>query len=219
MNRIEKYILYVYMILGKNEEVIYVGKTNDLNTRLRSHQENKPELWNEHTKILFNKFDNENDQSAYEKLMIMKYSPKYNITDNFNSTIEIIDPRADTWTTFDELIPRNDCIVGNSSSIKVSKRKLDAPSKFYDTLWIRKEDGCIKISGNGTVRLNEIEFTDLIDEMITLLENGVYIKSNIVTRIRNNSSDKKNEDPLWKLKILQDRIALRRKIEKENSKN
>lgn len=56
---IEKYILYVYMILSKNEEVIYVGKTNDLSTRLRSHQENKPELWNEHTKILFNKFDNE----------------------------------------------------------------------------------------------------------------------------------------------------------------
>lgn len=179
MNRIEKYILYVYMILGKNEEVIYVGKTNDLNTRLRSHQENKPELWNEHTKILFNKFDNENDQSAYEKLMIMKYSPKYNITDNFNSTIEIIDTREDTWNTFDELMPRNDCIATNNSSIKVSKRKLDAPSKFYDTLWIRKEDGCLKISGNGTLKLEENEFEDLIEEMVVLLKEGVYTTSEL----------------------------------------
>ena len=172
------------MILGLDEEVIYVGKTNDLKTRFRSHQESKPEMWNEHTKIIFNIFDNENDQSAYEKLMIMKYSPKYNIADNFNSSFEIIDPRADTWKTFDELIPKNDCIVVNSSSIKVSKRKLDTSTKFYETLWIRKEDGYIKISGNGTVKLNEHEFSDLIDEMMILLENGVYIESDVVTRIR-----------------------------------
>ena len=111
------------MIFGEDEEVIYVGKTNDLNTRFRSHQENKSEMWNEHIRILFNEFDNENDQSAYEKLMIMKYSPKYNISDNYNSTIEIIDPKSDTWKVFDELILKNNCISANKSSIKASKRK------------------------------------------------------------------------------------------------
>lgn len=109
----------------------------------------------------------------------MKYSPKYNITDNFNSTIEIIDTRADTWNTFEELMPRNDCIATNNSSIKVSKRKLDAPSKFYDTLWIRKEDGCLKISGNRTLKLEENEFQDLIEEMIVLLKEGVYTTSEL----------------------------------------
>ncbi len=165
------------MILGVNKKVIYVGKTNDLSTRFRAHQENKPEMWNEHTKIVFNKFDNENDQSAYERLMIMKYSPKYNVADNYNSTIEIIDPKADTWEIFDELTLKNDFISTNKSSIKVSKRKESIESKFYDTLWIRKEDGYLKISGNGTLKLEENEFQNLIDEMTILLKDGSYASS------------------------------------------
>ncbi len=76
-------------------------------------------------------------------------------------------------------MPRNDCIATNNSSIKVSKRKLDAPSKFYDTLWIRKEDGCLKISGNRTLKLEENEFQDLIEEMIVLLKEGVYTTSEL----------------------------------------
>lgn len=210
--KIDKFKLYVYMFLGKNDEVIYVGKTNNLNTRFRSHQEDKPEMWDEHTKIVFNKFDNENNQSAYEKLMIMKYSPKYNGIDNYKSTIEIVDPMKDTWETFDELIPKNDCITVNNSSIKVSKRKLEVSSKFYETLWIRKEDKCIKISGNGTLKLDEREFSDLIDEMITLLENGIYIESDTITRIRNNKKNK-NDYSLSELRMLRERTIARKNSE------
>lgn len=176
---IKQRLLYVYKILGENEYPIYVGKTNDLEVRFRAHQETKPNMWNEHTKILVNEFDNENDQSAYEKLMIMKYSPKYNSIDNFHSTFEIPDPKKDTWKMYDEMLLKNGCISTNNSSIKVSKRKINTDRKFYDTLWIRKEGEYINISGNGTVKLDEYEFRSLIKEMKILLDDEIHIKSNL----------------------------------------
>lgn len=134
-------------------------------------------MWNEHTKILINKFDNEDDQTRYEKLMIMKHNPKYNTVDNYHGTFEIPDPLFDKWEVYDELKLKHSCISTNRTSIKVSKRKVSTNTKFYDTLWIRKENGLIKISGNGTVQLNENEFGRLIDEMNILLKNEIQITS------------------------------------------
>lgn len=168
---------FVYMFLNKEEKPIYIGKTNDLNTRFRDHKDERPDMWEEHEKIIFNTFEEECDQIAYEKLMIMKHSPKYNGTNNYNSNIQIIDTESDGWKEFDELVLKNSFISANKSSIKASKRKDSTSSKFYDTLWIRKEDGCLKISGNGTLKLEENEFEDLIEEMMILLKEGVYASS------------------------------------------
>lgn len=168
------------MFLDKKGIPIYIGKTDDLNARFQSHKENKVEMWREHYKIRINKFncDEEPEQSAYEKLMIMKYSPKYNVTDNYKSTLDIIDTRSDKWENFDILTLKTDNILTNKSTIKiVQQRQHVKDRKSYDSLYIRKEDGFIKISGNGTVKLDESCFLKLIELMSVLLKEGFYIHS------------------------------------------
>lgn len=93
---------YVYRFLNKKGDVIYVGKTNNLNARMSQHKINSS-FWKYWYKIEYVEFDNENDQLFYEILMINKYSPIYNTKDKYSTTLKIEDMRKEDWVLFDEI--------------------------------------------------------------------------------------------------------------------
>lgn len=94
---------YVYRFMNSDNKVIYIGKTNSIETRMYQHKTNKMPFWKEWYKIEYVEFDSENEQLLYEILMINKFNPKYNSKDKFNATLDINDMRENDWKIYDEI--------------------------------------------------------------------------------------------------------------------
>lgn len=96
-------MFYVYRFINTNNEVIYVGKTNSIETRMYQHKTNKMPFWKEWQRIEYVEFENEKDQLLYEILMINKFNPKYNTKDKFGASLDINDMHENDWKLFDEI--------------------------------------------------------------------------------------------------------------------
>lgn len=132
-------MFYVYRFVDLENHVIYVGKTNSLETRIAQHKTNKMPFWNKWYKIEYVEFENENDQLLYEILMINKFNPIYNSKDKYNSTLSINDVKEHDWKIFDEIrllsekeISElyNDYLNMNGSQRGCLKRKLNDKVKY-----------------------------------------------------------------------------------------
>lgn len=74
---------YLYRFVGKNDEIIYIGRTNNLFRRiLKEHftvnTHLPPECYLEVEKVEFAEFANESEEVAYEAILINQLRPKYN---------------------------------------------------------------------------------------------------------------------------------------------
>lgn len=96
-------MFYVYRFINKIGEIIYVGKTNHIPTRMYQHKTKKMPFWKEWYKIEYVEFENEGDQLLYEMLMINKYNPIYNKKDKFNAALPLEDVRKNDWKLYDEI--------------------------------------------------------------------------------------------------------------------
>lgn len=95
---------YLYRFLDKNNDVIYIGRTNDINRRiLREHFTHKTHLdircYLETEKVEYVKFENESEQVAYEAILINKQKPKFNRQFNDRAEFEIKMPELN-WVEF-----------------------------------------------------------------------------------------------------------------------
>lgn len=90
---------YVYKLLDKNENVLYVGKTNDLKRRLTEHIANQ-EWKNEIDSLYYAVCRDDFEQRTYENYYIIKSNPKYNKQDKSFST-HIILPEL-KWKKFED---------------------------------------------------------------------------------------------------------------------
>lgn len=90
---------YVYKLLDKNENVLYVGKTNDLKRRLTEHIANQ-EWKNEINSLYYAVCRDDFEQRTYENYYIIKSNPKYNKQDKSFST-HIILPEL-KWKKFED---------------------------------------------------------------------------------------------------------------------
>lgn len=96
---------YVYRFLDKNNNVLYVGKTNNINRRiLREHftvnTHLEAQCYLETEKVEYVKFQNESEQVVYEASLINYLKPKYNKQFNDNGKIKIEIPDFE-WTEFE----------------------------------------------------------------------------------------------------------------------
>lgn len=96
-------MFYVYRFINKDNEIIYVGKTNCMESRMYQHRNNKMPFYKEYYKIEYITFEKENEQSFYEILMINKFNPKYNIKDKYNTSFNIEDIKENDWKIYDEI--------------------------------------------------------------------------------------------------------------------
>ena len=73
---------YVYRFLDSKGNIIYVGKTVNINNRMQQHFSDKghlpKECYNSVAKIEYQKYKTESDSLIMETYYITKYSPKYN---------------------------------------------------------------------------------------------------------------------------------------------
>ena len=67
---------YVYKYV-ENKEPVYVGKTTDLDRRIKAHTKDK--LANFHGEIYYFDCPNETAMNSWEYCLINKYHPKYNV--------------------------------------------------------------------------------------------------------------------------------------------
>lgn len=80
------YYIYKYV---DNEEIIYIGQTNNLNKRINQHTKDKLEGFN--GKIYYFECPNKTAMDSWEYCLINKYHPAYNVAlndDNTNINIE-----------------------------------------------------------------------------------------------------------------------------------
>lgn len=89
---------YVYKLLDKKGNVLYVGKTNNLQRRLTEHITNQ-EWGNEIDSLYYAICRDDFEQRTYENYYIIKSNPKYNKQDKSFST-HIILPEL-KWKKFE----------------------------------------------------------------------------------------------------------------------
>ena len=96
---------YLYKFLGQNKEEIYIGETDNVDRRMKEHRNRKDNLWNEKTEILFATVDDKTKAKQWERLLIEKHLPKYNVKTNLMLAFRL------------KLLNRN----GNSSILYIKK--------------------------------------------------------------------------------------------------
>lgn len=114
---------YLYRFLDKDNNVIYIGKTNNINRRiLREHFTNNTHLhadcYSETEKVEFIKLQNESEQVVYEASLINLERPKYNKQFNDNGKINIEIPHFE-WAEFEWEFPEQKEIMKMLKSDKI----------------------------------------------------------------------------------------------------
>lgn len=91
-------MFYLYRFINFSGEIIYIGRTNDINRRIiNEHFTNNTHLpadcYLETEKIEYTKIENESEEVAYEAILINKIRPKYNsqFIDNGSFVVELPD--------------------------------------------------------------------------------------------------------------------------------
>lgn len=138
---------YLYRFLDKNNKVIYIGRTNNINRRiLREHFTNNTHLiaecYSETEKVEFVKLQNESEQVVYEASLINFEKPKYNKQFNDNGNIKIEIPDFE-WTEFEwefagqkelmKMMKSDKIQLEDSLASVVSKISNAQPNRFVST--------------------------------------------------------------------------------------
>ncbi len=68
----------LYRFKDMNDNIIYIGKANDINKRLKNHEHLSEQCYNEIATIEYTVIDNKADRDILEIYFITKLKPKYN---------------------------------------------------------------------------------------------------------------------------------------------
>lgn len=83
---------YVYRFLDVDDNILYIGKTNNLESRIYQHFNNghlEEQCYNNVDKVEYLDFKNESDQHISEIYLINKYKPIYNKRDKKDDTLNL----------------------------------------------------------------------------------------------------------------------------------
>lgn len=95
---------YIYRFIDNQSNIIYVGRTNDINRRiLKEHFTSLGQLpcecYQSIEKIQYAEFENESEEVAYEAILINELKPKYNVQFKDDGNFEIKKPIFD-WKDY-----------------------------------------------------------------------------------------------------------------------
>jgi hypothetical protein len=94
---------YVYRFLNQEDEIIYVGKTENLKIRIKQHLDEghlPKECYDEVRKIEFIKLYNQYESTIYEVYYINTYQPKYNIEYKYEEGCVTIELPKKEWNIY-----------------------------------------------------------------------------------------------------------------------
>ena len=98
---------YVYRFIDGKGNIIYVGKTVNINNRMQQHFSNghlAKECYNTVAKIEYQKYKTESDSLIMETYYITKYSPKYNKLQQ-SRDLPTIEFNEGSWRTYKQFKP------------------------------------------------------------------------------------------------------------------
>ena len=99
---------YVYRFIDEKGNIIYVGKTVNINNRMQQHFSDKghlpKECYNSVAKIEYQKYKTESDSLIMETYYITKYSPKYNKLQQ-SRDLPTIEFDEGSWRTYKQFKP------------------------------------------------------------------------------------------------------------------
>lgn len=133
------YYIYKYY---HDDELLYIGKTNDLWARYKQHK-NDWERYNEINKIMYTVCNTKDDMDMLEKLLIRKYKPVLNkaeLCDNTSLTIAFEEPAFSVFTK-EEMNKRKkedakqEKINNNLRHEKKNKKKFPYQEPFDLNFW------------------------------------------------------------------------------------
>ncbi|MBQ6631529.1 MAG: GIY-YIG nuclease family protein [Romboutsia sp.] len=173
------FFLYRFM---KDDEVIYVGKTIDINRRIREHflgnGHLEHECYYETDRVEFSKVNNRMEMDILELYFINKFSPKYNNKNNYNdsnlSPYLNINESDITWNSineFDIYKAKFEMIRSDIDSINTLKLEINALKEKSDSLKNDIDKVYSKIEKISKIRrgLDEVEDETPFGQMVTIL--------------------------------------------------
>lgn len=96
---------YVYRFVDANHKIIYVGRTNDLSTRMSTHFGKNGHLpkacYQQVHRIDYLQVETKNDMKIKELYYISRYRPLFNTVDTGEVSFELNEP-ADAWVMMDD---------------------------------------------------------------------------------------------------------------------
>ena len=98
---------YVYRFIDGKGNIIYIGKTVNINSRMQQHFSNghlDKQCYNSVAKIEYQKYKTESDSLIMETYYITKYSPKYNKLQQ-SRDLPTIEFNEGSWRTYKEFKP------------------------------------------------------------------------------------------------------------------
>ena len=93
--------MYVYKFLNHEGEIIYIGRTKDMNNRQTSHNHLSKQCYNETKQIQYIELCSYDEMCIYERYLINKIAPKYNTEFNNNSDFSFELPEKE-WKVYVE---------------------------------------------------------------------------------------------------------------------
>lgn len=171
--------MYVYRFLNKENEIIYIGKTKELNKRLSNHSHLSKECYSEIKYIEYIKLLNYDEMSIYERYYINKFNPKYNIQSKNNSEFRFELPNI-KWVKWADIkiekynLSNNKVIVINFPDFNVISR-----NDFFKLIEISKIINKDSSNFNRKIFSNHLGFKDekSFDKIISKL-----IKQNFIIK-------------------------------------
>lgn len=124
----------VYRFLDKDNETIYIGKTRDLNDRIKSHYHLPIDCYQSVCKIEYKKFNSLVEMDVAEIYYIQKFSPKYNTEHSNRGKISFLIPEIEEidWIRLDY---PEEKIAGIPKIFKIASSKaLRMYEEAFDTL-------------------------------------------------------------------------------------
>ena len=137
--------MYVYVMYAESNEVLYVGKTRDMKSRMNQHFGVAKESWKDDVSYI--KYMNcytEVDMSIYEIYLINKLKPKYNKSllfsgnTNLNLHYNLIDYNISTDDLF---------LLSEEEKFKFKKLITIVDNESYNTNFYNRKESKLKIEG------------------------------------------------------------------------
>lgn len=91
--------MYLYKLIGNKDEILYIGKTNNLKNRFYGHKQDKY-WWDEVKRIEFAQINNFL-VDIYERFYINHYNTKYNKLDS-NMNYKEFNLKLLKWSEFND---------------------------------------------------------------------------------------------------------------------
>lgn len=154
---------FVYKFIDTNNTIIYIGKTTNLDNRLKHQHFTKNghlpnECYGETDKVYYAILTNDDEMSIYERYLINLYQPKFNILHNNGSVFQFKLPDL-KWFDYEDR--KNLCTISKKSNLKIKTSFND--NKYCDLNTKRHVEELIKSKRIINTKENNLKLSNLLN--------------------------------------------------------